>query len=63
MPIPGIRNAAHLLENLGAQKFRLTAADVQEINISLSKYPVYGDRMGELHMSQIDYTVCPSPRR
>lgn len=57
VPIPGTRHAAHLLENLGAQKFPLTAADVQEIDTSLSKYPVYGDRMGEAHMSQIDYSV------
>lgn len=57
VPIPGTRNAAHLLENLGAQIFPLTAADVQEIDTSLSKYPVYGDRMGEAHMSQIDYSV------
>lgn len=57
VPIPGTRVEAHLLENLGAKNILLTAADVQEIETSLSKYPVYGDRMGEAHMSQIDYTV------
>ena len=57
VPIPGTRNEAHLLENLGAQRLQLTASDVQEIETSLSKYPVFGDRMGEAHMSQIDYTV------
>ncbi len=57
VPIPGTRREAHLLENLGAKNMRLTAADVQEIETSLSKFPVYGDRMGEAHMSQIDYTV------
>jgi len=57
VPIPGTRKEAHLLENLGARNVRLTAADVQEIETSLSKFPVYGDRMGEAHMSQIDYTV------
>lgn len=57
VPIPGTRNAAHLLENLGAARLRLTPADVQEIETSLSRFPVYGDRMGEAHMSQIDYTV------
>lgn len=57
VPIPGTRHAVHLLENLGALNFPLTAADVQEIDTSLSKFPVYGDRMGEAHMSQIDYTV------
>lgn len=57
VPIPGTRSEAHLLENLGAQRLQLTAADVQVIETSLSKFPVYGDRMGEAHMSQIDYTV------
>ncbi|MES2678246.1 MAG: aldo/keto reductase [Bacteroidota bacterium] len=57
VPIPGTRNEAHLLENLGAINFRLTKSDVQEIETSLSKFPVYGDRMGEAHMSSIDYTV------
>jgi aryl-alcohol dehydrogenase-like predicted oxidoreductase len=56
-PIPGTRGEVHLLENLGARNVRLTAADVQEIETSLSKFPVYGDRMGEVHMSQIDYTI------
>lgn len=57
VPIPGTRTEAHLLENLGAQRLQLTAADVQEIDTQLSKYPVFGDRMGKDHMSQIDYTV------
>jgi aryl-alcohol dehydrogenase-like predicted oxidoreductase len=57
VPIPGTRSEAHLLENLGAINFQLATADVQEIETSLSKFPVYGDRMGEAHMSQIDYTV------
>jgi aryl-alcohol dehydrogenase-like predicted oxidoreductase len=56
VPIPGTRSEAHLLENLGAQRLRLTAADVQEIETKLSKYPVFGDRMGKDHMSSIDYT-------
>jgi aryl-alcohol dehydrogenase-like predicted oxidoreductase len=57
VPIPGTRTEAHLLENLGAQRLQLTAADVLEIGTMLGKYPVFGDRMGEAHMSQIDYTV------
>lgn len=57
VPIPGTRHEPHLMENLGAQTIRLTAADVREIETSLSKFPVYGDRMGEAHMSQIDYSV------
>jgi len=57
VPIPGTRNEAHLLENLGAQRVQLTAADVQGIETSLSRFVVYGDRMGKEHMSQIDYTI------
>jgi aryl-alcohol dehydrogenase-like predicted oxidoreductase len=57
VPIPGTRSEAHLLENLGAQRLQLTAADVLAIDTQLGKYPVFGDRMGEAHMSQIDYTV------
>jgi aryl-alcohol dehydrogenase-like predicted oxidoreductase len=57
VPIPGTRNEAHLLENLGAQRVQLNAADMQEISTSLSQFVVYGDRMGAEHMSQIDYTV------
>ena len=57
VPIPGTRSEAHLLENLGAINLQLIKADVQEIETSLSKFPVYGDRMGKAHMSSIDYTV------
>lgn len=57
VPIPGTRTESHLLENLGAQRLQFTATDIQEIDTKLSKYPVFGDRMGKEHMSQIDYTV------
>lgn len=57
VPIPGTRSEAHLLENLGARRLELTAADVLEIDTWLGKFPVFGDRMGEAHMSSIDYTV------
>jgi len=40
-----------------AQRIKLTADDVQEIATLMSKFVVYGDRMGEAHMSQIDYTI------
>lgn len=55
--IPGTRSETHLLENLGAQRLQLTAADVLEIDTMLGKFPVFGDRMGEAHMAQIDYTI------
>lgn len=57
VPIPGTRSEAHLLENLGARNVQLNATDVQEIDTSLSKFPVYGDRMGKDHMSSIDYSA------
>ena len=57
VPIPGTRNEAHLLENLGASRVQLSAADMQEIDTSLTKFPVFGDRMGKDHMASIDYTA------
>ncbi|MCD1117610.1 aldo/keto reductase [Chryseobacterium sp. C-17] len=57
VPIPGTRTEEHLLENLGASKVLLTPKDVQDIETCLSKFPVYGDRMGIAHMSSIDYTI------
>jgi aryl-alcohol dehydrogenase-like predicted oxidoreductase len=57
VPIPGTRTEAHLLENLGALNLILTQHDVQGIDTMLSKFPVYGERMGEAHMSSIDYTI------
>jgi aryl-alcohol dehydrogenase-like predicted oxidoreductase len=57
VPIPGTRSEAHLIENLGAQSIKLSAADVQAIDTSLSKFPVYGDRMGKDHMLSIDYSI------
>jgi aryl-alcohol dehydrogenase-like predicted oxidoreductase len=57
VPIPGTRFENHLLENLGAQNLNLTPIDVQDIDTILSKFPIYGERMGEAHMSSIDYTI------
>jgi len=36
---------------------QLSAADVQEIDTSVSKFPVFGDRMGKDHMASIDYSA------
>ena len=57
VPIPGTRTQDHLLENLGAQNLVLTQKDVQDIDTMLSKFPIFGERMGEAHMSSIDYTL------
>ena len=56
VPIPGTRFENHLLENIGATDVHLSKGDVQAIDTMLSKFPIYGDRMGEAHMSSIDYT-------
>ena len=57
VPIPGTRSEAHLLENLGATRVQLTAADVQAIDTSLTRFPVYGDRMAKNYMASIDYSI------
>jgi aryl-alcohol dehydrogenase-like predicted oxidoreductase len=57
VPIPGTRSEAHLLENLGANRVLLSAADVQEIDTSVTRFPEFGDHMGKDHMASIDYTV------
>lgn len=57
VPIPGTRSKTHLLESLGAGRVQLSTADVHAIDTSLTKFPVYGDRMGKDHMLSIDYSV------
>jgi len=57
VPIPGTRYETHLLENLSAQNIQFSKEDLQEIETLISKFPVFGDRMGKEHMSQIDYTI------
>jgi len=42
---------------VGAQNVVLSAADLNEIETMITKFPVFGDRMGEAHMSPVDYTV------
>lgn len=37
VPIPGTRNEAHFLENLGSRRVKLSAEDMQEIATSLSR--------------------------
>lgn len=56
VPIPGTRNMDHLNENLGAINVQLTPADLREIEIALSKIKVYGGRMGEKYMRDVDQT-------
>jgi len=57
VPIPGTRNIDHLNENLVAINVQLTPADLREIETAFSKIKVYGGRMGEKYMREVDQTV------
>jgi aryl-alcohol dehydrogenase-like predicted oxidoreductase len=56
VPIPGTRNMDHLNENLAAVDVQLTPADLREIETVFSKIKVYGGRMNEEQMRQVDQT-------
>ena len=56
VPIPGTRNMDHLNENLGAINVQLTPADLREIETAFAKIKVYGGRMGEKYMRDVDQT-------
>ncbi len=56
VPIPGTRNLDHLNENLGAINVQLTPADLREIETAFAKIKVYGGRMGEKYMRDVDQT-------
>jgi aryl-alcohol dehydrogenase-like predicted oxidoreductase len=56
VPIPGTRNMDHLEENLGAINVQLTPADLRTIETAFSKIKVYGGRMGEKYMQDVDQT-------
>jgi aryl-alcohol dehydrogenase-like predicted oxidoreductase len=47
----------HLNENLGAINVQLTAADLREIDTTLSKIKVRGGRMNEEQMKVVDQTI------
>ena len=57
VPIPGTRNIDHLNENLDGINVELTAEDLREIATEFAKIKVYGERMSEMHMGQIDRSV------
>jgi len=57
VPIPGTRNIDHLNENLGANNVQLTPADLREIETAFSKIKVYGGRMSEKYMREVDQNV------
>ena len=45
VPIPGTTKLQRLEENLGAVNVQLTAEDLREINIAVSKIPIEGQRL------------------
>ena len=53
VPIPGTGNLDHLRENIDAVKFKLTRADLQEIETAFSRMELYGGRMDAKQMAQI----------
>jgi len=54
VPIPGTRRMDHLEENLGGRDVRLTAADLEEIEVEFSKITVHGARMDEQNMQIVE---------
>jgi len=54
VPIPGTRRVDHLSENLGALNIQLTSDDLLAMEQQFSQLTVYGERMSEMHMQQID---------
>jgi len=54
VPIPGTRSLDYLNENLEAVNVQLTPADLREIETAFSKIKVYGGRMGEKFMRDVD---------
>ena len=56
VPIPGTRRVEHLTENLGALNVHLTREDLLTMEQEFSTLTVYGERMSEMHMQQIDPT-------
>lgn len=57
VPIPGTRNPAHLSENLGAIKLKLTPADLLELDAAFAKLEVHGGRMNKEQMKVVDTTA------
>jgi aryl-alcohol dehydrogenase-like predicted oxidoreductase len=51
--IPGTTNMDHLRENMGAVNFKLTTADLREIESGFSRIEIYGGRMDARQMAQI----------
>ena len=55
VPIPGTTKMPHLLDNLGADEVRFTAAEVRELNAAVVRVPIHGARLsaGVLSLSGV----------
>ncbi|HEX8020173.1 aldo/keto reductase, partial [Mucilaginibacter sp.] len=54
IPIPGTKRRKYLLDNAGSVDVELTAADLQDIETVLAKYPNTGDRYNEANYKFVD---------
>ena len=57
VPIPGTRSVDHLKENLGAVELRLTTADLRQLETAFAQLRVYGGRMTEKFMQEVETTA------
>ena len=54
VPIPGTTKLERLKENVGAAEVRLTEADLAEVNASLARFKILGDRYPANLQASID---------
>lgn len=45
VPIPGTTQMSHLLENIGAEEVKFTAAELKEFNSQLNGIQIQGERL------------------
>ena len=48
VPIPGTTQMAHMLENIGADRVRFTAQELNEFNTGLAKIEIKGERLPQM---------------
>ncbi len=54
VPIPGTTKLAHLLENLGSADFQFTQEELQELNSTISKMTIHGDRYTQEEQRRVE---------
>ena len=54
LPIPGTRSVDHLMENLGADKVRLSPAVMQQLDDLINHHTVAGNRYTEQANREVD---------